>query len=163
MSAAEKIEIPQKTLPDQWHEFSVLRTRFRASQETVRVSLRQVLAALGELDVSESLRASLELVLAEVLNNICEHAYKEQDGGMIEVAIRRAPNELFCHTIDEGEQLPGDAVPQGSQPELDGPMTELPEGGFGWYLIHTLTKEMKYARIGKRNHFSFWMDLEASE
>ncbi|MBT0957930.1 ATP-binding protein [Alphaproteobacteria bacterium KMM 3653] len=144
-----------------WHECCMLSTRFSATVAGVRGSLAQIKQLLVGFDVCPEVIASVELVLAEVLNNICEHAYNGRSGGMIEVSLRHSPGEIFCHTIDEGCPMPGNAVPITELPSLDGPRQDLPEGGFGWHLIQALTRKMDYARIGERNHFSLWIDLDS--
>lgn len=94
-----------------------------------------------------------QIVLAEALNNIVEHAYA-QTPGEIEVTIDVSSLGLTCRIMDAGLPLPGGALPKGHLP-LMRPEEDLPEGGFGWHLIRTLSQDLNYRREGERNFLSF--------
>lgn len=124
-----------------------------------------VRAALGDIvrhpvvaKLPEDARGSAELVLAEALNNIVEHAY-DQDDGKIELRLYRMPGTLLCDVFDTGAPMPNCEMPQGLAQSVD-QTGDLPEGGFGWFLIRTLTQNLKYRRIGARNHLSFQLNIE---
>jgi serine/threonine-protein kinase RsbW len=40
---------------------------------------------------------------------------------------------------------------------------DLPEGGFGWYLIRTLARDVRYDRNGVTNCLTFWLPATESE
>ena len=40
-------------------------------------------------------------------------------------------------------------------------MDDLPEGGFGWGLIHDLTQGLSYRRVAEENHVRFRIDLDS--
>lgn len=126
-------------------------------------AVRQALAALigGPIlgSVPDAERGTAELVLAEALNNIVEHAYA-QGPGDIEVTIRRVQDDLDCRIVDKGLPMPDDDPPQGRLP-VQNP-DDLPEGGFGWFLIRTLSRDLRYARIGCRNELTFRLDAGQS-
>jgi len=126
-------------------------------------AVREALAALirGPIlaSVPDDERGTAELVLAEALNNIVEHAYA-QGPGDIEVTIRRVQGDLDCRIIDQGLPIPGNATPQGQLPVQD--PHDLPEGGFGWFLIRTLSRDLHYARVGCRNELTFRLDAGQS-
>jgi serine/threonine-protein kinase RsbW len=127
--------------------------RFRSDPLAVRAALVCLLddARLGPL--VEDDRGTAEIVLAEALNNVVEHAYAEA-GGEIEVTIRLDGTALHCVIRDEGRPMPGNAPPQGRLPEIRG-LDDLPEGGFGWHLIRVLSQDLAYRRIDGRNELSF--------
>ena len=65
--------------------------------------------------------------------------------------------DLTCELIDRGRGIPGGQLPAGALPDLDTPRAQLPEGGYGWFLIQALTRHLNYARIGGENHLTFSM------
>lgn len=135
-----------------------LRLRFAADPCSVRAALLQVLAALGPGALNADDRGVLALVLAEVLNNIVEHAYAEATG-MIELQISTAPGSLQCQVSDQGAPMPGGAPPQGKSAELAVPLEDLPEGGFGWFMIRSLAHDLRYRRDGASNLLSFCLTV----
>ena len=115
---------------------------------SIRQGLEQLsqTALIGEL--TPPCRNIVEIVLAEVLNNIVEHAYANSSG-KIEVEIQLADGRLHCRFADSGAPMPNGILPDGSLPVLD--CTDPPEGGFGWHLIRTLADNLAYCRQGNRN------------
>ena len=59
---------------------AVLRLTFPASPSAVRETLARMMAAMPLAGLSDSERGTAEIVLAEVLNNIAEHAYADKAG-----------------------------------------------------------------------------------
>ncbi|MES2142769.1 MAG: ATP-binding protein [Pseudomonadota bacterium] len=125
------------------------------------VAVQQGLKALFDTlllrQLDEADRGRAELVLAEALNNIVEHAYAEA-GGEIELTLCLNGQGLNCRIVDHGAPMPGEALPQGI---LDAP-EDLPEGGFGWYLIRTLAEDLRYARVADQNQLTFRLTTEQS-
>jgi serine/threonine-protein kinase RsbW len=119
----------------------------------VRAALATLLSRRHIPDLPEAERESAEIVLAEVLNNVAEHAYAGQVGS-IEVTIRVQDGSIACLIVDHGQCMPDDRLPAGLVPVL-GPTADLPEGGFGWHLIRTLTDDLDYRRIDDRNELRF--------
>lgn len=103
-------------------------------------------------------RGTAEIVLAEVLNNIAEHAYASFSG-QIEVELTAHDTFLFVRTLDRGLAMPEGEVPWGRLEAVTG-IQDLPEGGFGWYLIRSLTQELTYQRQDGANHLSFCIDVD---
>ncbi len=121
----------------------------------VRQALAAVMDGLSGIGLGPDGLATTELVLAEVLNNVAEHAYADDPFGLVELHVRRLPDRLRCRVIDAGKPMPGGLVPAGEPLPVPGPVDALPEGGFGWFLIHTLATNLVYARRGGRNDLSF--------
>ncbi len=101
-----------------------------------------------------------ELVLAEVLNNIVEHAYAERPDGEIRFDVEFDETRLLAGFIDTGAAMPEGALPSGSPANLDVDMHLMPEGGFGWYLIQSLSERLVYERKGAENHLSLEMPIQ---
>lgn len=119
----------------------------------VREGLARLFALPPLCDLSADGRGTAEIVLAEALNNIVEHAYAHH-GGQIEVALSLTPPDLLCQISDRGLPLPDLCLPSGVLTPLE-QLSDLPEGGFGWYLIRTLARDLDYRRDAGRNLLSF--------
>jgi len=131
---------------------------FAADPSAVRVALRAALARfVRQMSADEA--GTMELVLAEVLNNIVEHAFAEAGPGQIELTISRDTLGLLCRVEDDGAPMPNGMLPAGRLPSNAVPVDDLPEGGFGWFLIRDLTRELSYVRDGSRNLLMFRLPL----
>lgn len=127
---------------------------FGASPQATRSVLSDIEQALERCGVPASTRETIELVLAEVINNVVEHAYAERPGP-VELRLRATAGAIDCVIIDEGTGMPGGKLPGGTRPSVGGALADLPEGGFGWSLIRDLTGDLSYRRTGGKNHLSF--------
>jgi serine/threonine-protein kinase RsbW len=130
----------------------------RGEGRAVRTALAEALAALEPLQLAPDCRDTVELVLAEVLNNIVEHAYADAPGP-IEMELRDCDGALGCVICDHGRPMPDGTPPLGRQAVLDVPLDDLPEGGFGWFLIRSLTRDLDYVRQRGCNRLSFAIPL----
>ena len=139
---------------------------FPSHPEQVRRALQKVLASPlltnpRQTAQEDDLRGTAEIVLAEVLNNIVEHAYADQAGN-ITLRLVRHDGGLHCTVSDTGAPMPGLCLPAGrSQPLAD--LADLPEGGFGWFLIRSLTVGLDYRRIAGVNRLSFQLPARQSD
>ncbi|KAA8609554.1 hypothetical protein AL036_03615 [Salipiger aestuarii] len=93
----------------------------------------------------------VELVLAEALNNIVEHAYSECPDGGIMLRMTAGPEFADLTLQDRGTAMPDYRIPAGRIVELGNRCDDLPEGGFGWYLIRTLAEDICYSRENDEN------------
>ncbi|MFN3277419.1 MAG: ATP-binding protein [Paracoccus hibiscisoli] len=125
---------------------------------TVRDTLQDVRHRFrGE--VSDDTLGRLELVLAEVMNNVAEHAPLGQAAPgpgplpVIHLCIVRHNSGLACALTDDGVSLPDDCLLPRSLPDMVA--DDLPEGGFGWFLIQDLTQALCYYREESRNYLAF--------
>jgi serine/threonine-protein kinase RsbW len=114
-----------------------------------------VLAAVPEAD-----RGTAEIVLAEAMNNIVEHAYIGTSGE-ITLTLWHSAGEVACRITDRGLSMPDERLPVGELATLATP-ANLPEGGFGWYLIRALSRDLRYARYGTLNELTFVLNAEQS-
>lgn len=141
---------------------------FRADPMTVRDAL-VFLRERFDGSAGDEVIARLELALAEVLNNICEHGARadaERLGGrihspLIHLCVVRHVGGIACAVTDDGRPLPPECLDSRTLPYIgpmeqdDGAVLTLPEGGFGWYLIQDLTASLSYFREGRRNFLAF--------
>ncbi len=121
-----------------------------------RDMLAEVLTLLGPLQLDREEAGTVELVLAEVLNNVVEHAYPETDAaGPIRVECAQRDDGLHLRVRDNGRIMPNNTLPDGKGPDLGTEIENLPEGGFGWSLIHDLARDVRYQRSGAQNRLDF--------
>ena len=134
-----------------------------ASETAVRRGLQTVKSHFAPTSVSEDTLGQIELVLAEILNNIVEHAYAGIDDGEIELLLVLSQGDLSCTVTDRGKEMPNGTPPMGHVVDPDCPIEDLPEGGFGWFLIRELTQELCYQRRQDQNVLNFHMALDGPE
>ena len=133
------------------------RIRMQADSRTVRDAILRVLSQPPLSMLRAEDRGTAEIVLAEVLNNVVEHAYA-QGSGPILLTLSLGDNVLHCQVEDEGTAMPAGQPPDGCPPDP----SDLPEGGFGWHLIRTLCQKLRYERADGLNRLSFSLPAERS-
>lgn len=168
-------------------------TIFHQVMDATLVNVRKALAALrlrlgGSADPDALDR--LELVLAEVMNNIAlygsggqpaagalaiegmpgergwafENAADQAAAGArpvtIHLTVTQHASGLACAVVDDGTPLPMAclALPASTTPEV----SALRAGGFGWSIIHDLTRSLFYFREDCRNVLCFDIPLGAA-
>jgi len=133
--------------------------KFAATQDGVRSALGDLRGFMQAARIGADACGTAEIVMAEALNNVAEHAYRMSGAGDIELTVRLTQSAVSACITDAGAPLPGLCLPEAEAP-LDGsPQDNLPEGGFGWFLIHSLTSALTYRRVDGTNHLAIEMDL----
>ncbi len=127
--------------------------------EAVRDTLTAAREDLVRLGPSCEALGLCELVLAEALNNIVEHAYEDRSDGEIRLCLSLDKGRLSAQIEDGGRTMPNGSLPNGKLGELDVPVQDLPEGGFGWFLIRSMTEDLRYRRKDGVNYLTFSMVL----
>ena len=113
---------------------------------------------LEELSLDIEEMGAVELVLAEAMNNICEHAYANgTQTGPIELHCQLRRDGLHFCISDEGRPMPDGRTPLGLAVNVDVDPLDMPEGGFGWFLIQNLAKDVTYRRCGATNRL--WLRM----
>ncbi len=141
---------------------TLIRLILKSAPEEVRTGVQSVILQLDPVHLDPDERSTLELVLAEIVNNIAEHAYCGRPDGWIEILVRPRPEGICCRISDEGKPMPGGKPPPGLLQDLNVPVKDLPEGGFGWFLISDLAKDLTYERQKGRNTLRFRMAIGAA-
>ena len=118
----------------------------------VLIDLRQRWRADG---MPDALCGTAEQVLAEALNNVVEHAHANRTNGRIDIETTLSESGLVFCIRDDGVPMPDGQLPAGELAELNGGLDDLPEGGFGWFVIRSLTRDLRYARQGGWNQLNF--------
>lgn len=132
----------------------VVRCTLESSLASVSATLRAVRHQIDHHAPGLASDLPWELVVAEVLNNIVEHAYQAQPAGEIRASLAFRGDSLCAEFTDFGAAMPGLCLPAGEAAEIDVAVEDLPEGGFGWFLIHTLARDLHYRREGGANHLT---------
>ncbi|MFB9150853.1 ATP-binding protein [Roseovarius ramblicola] len=130
---------------------------------SVRALLAELRARLRARGLPEAACGTVEIVLAEALNNIVEHAYGDAGAGAIGLHAALGPAGLICTLRDRGAALPAPHLPAGRPPDMGTDPGALPEGGFGWFLIRSLTREVRYDRVDGTNRLTLRFDLPAPD
>ena len=119
-----------------------------SSLAEVRLLVRFCRDALGNL-FSESELASIELAVVEAANNIVQHAYEFQKDKPLQISIFHRGDYIEIEFYDKGKTFDYKSVtpPQFNWDELQ----NVPEGGWGIYLIKNLMNDVKYERYGNIN------------
>lgn len=123
--------------------------------EGVRWALERTLERLGTDRYSVEERGTVELVLAEVLNNVVEHAYAGTDDGEIALEVRETSSGLTVTVQDYGVPMPEGGLPIKPLGPLSDDLLSMPEGGFGWFLVGQLAHDHKYQRVDDCNCLTF--------
>lgn len=104
--------------------------------------------------LNEEKLARFELCLAETLNNIVEHSYREQPNHKIEIYLDTDGNCIRTTIQDQG--VPNPVLTQAStMPEPE----DLAEGGFGVSLIRKIASKIDYERRNGANITTIWHQL----
>ena len=135
--------------------------RCSATALDVRRMLGELRAHLAAENLPDDDCSNVEIALAEALNNIVEHACRPGPHGTITLMLSVGQRNLTCELRDRGVAMPGLAPPGGTVPDITGLRATLPEGGFGWPLIHALTARLHYLRDGEENRLILDFDLDS--
>ena len=134
---------------------NTVRFTLASDLESIRDGLKCLFALNLLAPLTDESRGAVEIVLAEVLNNVVEHAYAKFPG-KIEIWVTRRDSYLFLRIVDDGLPMPGGDLPGGKMVRTD----DLAEGGFGWYMIRNLSHDLTYQRDGKRNILGFCIGVD---
>lgn len=128
---------------------------FPATEVSVRRALLSLRASLKALAIDELTIGLVAIILAEVANNIVEHAYPLNESGTVTLSCSKTEQGLRFEVSDRGKILPGGEIPPKKDHNLDAEINHLPEGGFGWGLIRDMTSMLMYKRDEDRNILRF--------
>ncbi|WP_367648126.1 ATP-binding protein [Ruegeria arenilitoris] len=104
----------------------------------------------------------VKIALAEAINNVVEHAYAGMPPETVHINCMMCRETLEVRIEDTGHPMPGLKPPDGKPPVIGNIRQDLPEGGFGWFLIHQLASKIKYERHKGYNRLSLWFDFPKS-
>lgn len=99
--------------------------------------------------------ASAEIAVAEVLNNVVKHAQDNCRKGWFELSCEIQPDGVQITCRDNGVEMPDGEPPAENFPNTETPVATLPEGGWGWSIVRTLTTQLVYTRVAHTNLVTF--------
>lgn len=134
---------------------AVVNRSFKATFRWVRRAIHETMDVLEVCRLSAEDLGSVEIVLAEALNNIVEHAYPDGDPGEIHLVLRLRNSGLMVEISDRGRPMPNGRAPIGNHPMAEFNDDPMPEGGYGWYLIRELVQDLIYDRRDGANYLIF--------
>lgn len=121
--------------------------RYEARIENLEGILRFVTDCAGELPWAARRLPDIELVLEEVVVNVCKYAYPEETG-QVEVSCEGDGTALSIRITDEG--IPFNIL-NAAEPDLSADILERQVGGLGCFLIRSMSDRVEYRREGDRN------------
>lgn len=130
-----------------------------ASASAGIVALSDRLAAQG-LPVEKS--DDVKIALAEAINNVVEHAYAGTAAANIRIDCHLCQSKLVIRIRDTGRPMPDLRAPEGVPAPLSADPQDLPEGGFGWFLIRQLVSDIQYERQDGCNLLCLRFDFSES-
>ncbi len=133
---------------------NLIQARFPATELAVRAQIARVRACLAQTCTSAALQENVAILLGEILNNIVEHSLAGQRDARITLVITREEAGLHVETQDSGRPLPPQLLTSARLPEMPVDRVDLPESGFGWFIIHALADDMVYERVNGTNRLS---------
>jgi serine/threonine-protein kinase RsbW len=132
------------------------RMGFLTGQGAVPGVLRDVAALLKARGCARGVIEDGVIVLAEVLNNVEEHAYGGRAGEPVNLELAMSSSALAVVVRDRGAALPDGRLPGDRMPLCEGlPPEHWPEGGFGWAIVRRLVRDIRYDREEGGNVLSF--------
>lgn len=132
-----------------------LRLAFPGTPLSVRRALETVMDGLADLSLGTVEAGGVELVLAEALNNVVEHAYAGSDPGPVQLCCRHEEDGLHVEIRDRGREMPDGHIPMADTAPHLPDEAEIAEGGFGWFIIRHLARDIAYRREADMNVLTF--------
>lgn len=119
---------------------------FISTQDAIRPALQDLRTRFEAAGLSHETLGVIELVMAEVLNNVAKHAYAGMPPGPVDLWAELRGDHMQITVCDDGRGMQGGQPPPGCLPAMGERSADLPEGGFGWFLIRDLTQSVAYTR-----------------
>ena len=139
----------------------VTKRSFPADFRWVRRVIQETTETLCDRGMGLDDLGSVEIVLAEALNNIVEHAYPEGQPGEVHLYVRQGRAGLLVEIRDTGKPMPKGRAPIGNHPMAEFTNDPMPEGGYGWFLIRELVRDLIYDREDGENFLVFRMAISS--
>ena len=132
---------------------------FHATEDDARRVLERVNAFVaGHVDAPDK-ASELVIVISEAVNNVVEHAYAQIARQDVHLKLQVLRNKAVVDLRDNGHPFPQHLLGQKTLPRTEVQLDDMPEGGFGWPVIHALVDEISHERDTNENRLSFSMSL----
>ena len=128
----------------------ILRRSLANSQTLVPDLLAEIREWMIKVGVGNDKNTDVQIVLAEALNNVIEHGFTHERTGTIEIDIEVSGDTTVVRLTDNGKAFtPPKATKSPMQNSCD--IDNLPEGGFGWFLIKKIVSSYEFHRFSNKN------------
>ena len=124
---------------------------FAATKAEASAGIATLSERLGALGLPETETDDVRIALAEAINNVVEHSYAGTTPENVHVKCSLGTENLEILITDSGVPMPEGALGTRVPASVDTVLSDLPEGGFGWFLIRTLADEVRYDRRNGQN------------
>lgn len=118
--------------------------RFLASSAELKEIREAVRDGAQRAGVEDELIGDLVLAVDEACQNIIRHAYSEEKGGDIELAMRREDGELVIDLRDFAQPVDPDCVNR--QRDLD----EVRPGGLGTHFMRSVMDDVRFVECSEK-------------
>ncbi len=112
---------------------------------------------IENLELSHRTCFNLTLIMDEVLSNIVNYGFDDEEEHMIRIKISSAPGEIKLLFVDDGIGFNPLEMPE---PNLDLPIEKRPAGGLGIFIVRKLSQTMEYIRKDDANHLRVVLSCE---
>lgn len=135
---------------------------FKATELEARRGIVSVVERLKGMGIPNTRVDEVQIALAEAVNNVVEHAYAETATGDVLIRCNLHPDRLWVEIRDAGAPFPESKLPEGKPAIVTAntPLEDLPEGGFGWFLIRELASDIQYQRNLDNNQLSLCFEIQ---
>lgn len=135
---------------------------FTATNMDARSGISSVVSQLQTLGVPAARVDEVQIALTEAVNNVVEHAYAGAAPGDVLIKAELSPERLRIDIQDAGAPFPNEKLPVGTAADINVPVSNLPEGGFGWFLIRELASQVQYERSEGNNNLSLCFEIQVA-
>lgn len=149
--------IQQPAISFRRSECPQFKLRFQSGHFSTRQALLRLMNELKCLNLSHATCVNIELVLAEIFNNIVRHAYSTDQVGPIFVCGTYFGNEIYFKVEDFGCEMTDTSSMAIKEPKLPRLNDSPAEGGFGWFLISQIADRYRYWRESDKNCIEVFM------
>jgi serine/threonine-protein kinase RsbW len=137
----------------------VVRLAIESRLDHVELLGRAVRALCATAGVPARECGQVELALVEAVNNVIRHAYRGEAGHPVRVEFTLRDGQFTIEIEDEGRPMA-----KRPSPALDfdpGDVANLPEGGMGLFIIHSVMDHVEFHRRDGRNAMGMTRRLAA--
>lgn len=135
---------------------------FTATNLDARSGISSVVQELRSLGIPGARVDEVQIALTEAVNNVVEHAYADAVPGDVRIRGELYPERLWISIQDGGAPFESGTLPEGKPADVNVPTKDLPEGGFGWFLIRELASQVQYERSGGSNNLSLCFEIQVT-
>ena len=106
------------------------------------------------INLSQDEHNLLYLCITEAVNNVIEHSIIDHLNSIVSVKLSFRKNKITIIVINKGKSMNPDVLQNIKPPNIDhNDIQNLPERGYGLYIINTYMDKIKYRQQGNNNYF----------